>query len=102
MIFCRDLKDAYFQVPVHPDSQPYYLIASNGKVSQCKVLFWPFHCSPSSPGGFSGVGMDSQEGDSAASQPEQLACHSRVGPLTAGTSGAPPLTLSRPGNYRQF
>ena len=36
MMFSIDLKDAYFQVPIHPHSRPYLWIMLNWKVYQ----FW--------------------------------------------------------------
>ena len=33
-MFLIDLKDAYFQITVHPDFQPYFSIALGGKVCQ--------------------------------------------------------------------
>ena len=37
-----DLKDAYFHIPILPDSQPYLFIALNGKTVPIQgSLFWP-------------------------------------------------------------
>ena len=45
-MFSIDLKDAYFQITIYLDPQPYLLIALEGKSYQFKTVFWPFNSSP--------------------------------------------------------
>ena len=58
-----NLKDAYFQTLIHPDSHPNLQFALQGKVYQCQAPFWPYY---SFPGLYQdirfGVGVGSLEG----------------------------------------
>ena len=98
-----DLKDAYFQISVHPDFQPYFHIALNGKVFQFKALLWSFHNSPrSSPWRSLGCRTRPTRRDLFALLPGQLVCCSGVGPSPASTLQVPPLALSRLGHCHHF
>ena len=36
-MFLLDLKDAYFQIPIHPDSHPYIWFVLEGRAQGCKI-----------------------------------------------------------------
>ena len=104
MIFSINLMDAYFQVPIHLDSRPYFCIALEMAVYQFKALCFGLFCS--SPGLHTSlltcVGVSSQARDSALLLFGQLACHSRVSSSLVGTLQAPPPFVQRPGLCHQY
>ena len=65
-MFSIDLKDTYFQIPVHPESRPYFRFCLGRRVSVPGAVLWPVR----SPAGVhqshrSGFGVDRSEGSSA-------------------------------------
>ena len=63
-MFLVNLKDAYFWIPIRPDSRPHLLIAFGGKVYQFKALFRLFDSSLGPPESVCfGSGMGLSEGD---------------------------------------
>ena len=63
MIFPKDLKNAYFQIPIHSNSLPSLRNALDSSLLVQGALLPPFHTFPGLyQSVFSGVRMDSQGG----------------------------------------
>ena len=90
-MFSLDLKDTYFQIPIHLDSQPSLRIALNGKVFQFKALCFGLFTTPQSV--CFGLGVGSQERDLSTLLPGQLVDHSGVSSSPAGMPAVPLLSL---------
>ena len=90
VIFSADLKDAHFQIPIHPETLPYLWFALNGKVFQFEPLCFVF--STASRGCSPWCWRGLQKRDSSSVLPGLLGSHSRVKPFPLGTS-RPPLYL---------
>ena len=89
IIFEIDLKDT-FQIPIHPDLQPYLRITLERKVNQFKPLCFGLFTAPQVlTSVFSGVGVGSREKDMAPS-------------LSAGTLRVPSPSLQGLGECHQF
>ena len=46
LMFSVDLKDAYFQIPIHSDSQPYLRFVLEGQVFQFRALYFGLFTAP--------------------------------------------------------
>ena len=63
-MFLIDLKDEYFQIPVHPESYMYLRFVVQGKVYQFRALCFGLSItSQVFTSVWSGVGVNSSEGD---------------------------------------
>ena len=89
-MFSVDFKDAYFQIPIHPDSQLYPVCCRKSGVSSLGSLFWPVV-------GFSGlhqsllpcIGVGSSTGDPPALVSGLLVSCGGVSSLSSPSSRSP-------------
>ena len=92
-LFSISLKDAYFQISIHLDSQSYFHIVLNRRVYQCFGLSTAPPCPHQF---FSGVRLGSQERVTVSLLLGQLASHSRSDYLLVKIPQAPFLPQQRP------
>ena len=95
--FSIDLRDAYFQIHIHPDSPPYLQMALRVKVYWFKGLCFSLSTALQHFNSVcSGFGVGLQEGDATPALFGQLVSNCGVRSLNASTSRATSPTLSGP------
>ena len=95
-IFLIDLKDTYFQTPIHPNSWPHLWITLGGKVYQLRAVFRPFYSSQI----FTNVFALVSEGDHKRGIWRLVGDH-KVGSSIASTLKASSSLLQGPGYCHQ-
>ena len=99
-----DLKDAYFQIPIHPRSRKFLRFAAGGRAWQFKdFLLRPLHGTADIyPGYGSGSRFSTSSGCQDVAIPGRLADHGFLSRRSLPDKGHGPPTLSRVGDSCEF
>ena len=101
VMFSINLKDTYFQIPIHPNSRLYLRIALQGKINQLRSLCFGLSTVSQAFTSF-GIGVGSSEGDLSSSLPGRSVGDCGVDPSHPPTLWATPPALSGPGDCHQL